>query len=176
MPPPITPNLLDDVESPFGKLFLALQDHIKNEVPEVVYIEQDLGQLGTDDPRKYMSFPGVLIDFPNTAFSNLQGKNQLGLPVISISLVFDNYSQTWQDAPLDVRKTGLKYLEVEQKLFMAVQSWESDFCEALNRTAATGHNRNDVGLRVRELTFTSEFEDYSCDDDSQTVKLSLSVE
>lgn len=176
MAPPITPGLLDDVESPFGKLFLALQECIKNEVAEVVYIEQDLGQLGTDDPRKYMSFPGVLIDFPNTPFSNLQGKNQLGQPVISITLVFDNYSQTWQEAPLDVRKTGLKYLEVEQKLFIAVQSWESDFCEALNRTAATGHNRNDVGLRVRELTFTTAFEDYSCDDDSEKVLISLRSE
>uniref|UniRef100_UPI001AD77797 hypothetical protein n=1 Tax=Flavobacterium fluviatile TaxID=1862387 RepID=UPI001AD77797 len=143
---------------------------------EVIYIEQDLGQLGTDDPRKGMYFPAVLIDFPNTPFTNLQGKNQFGTPVISITLVFDNYNQTWQEAPLDVRKAGLLYLEIEQKLFMAVQSWESDFCGALIRTAATGHNRNDVGLRVRELTFTSEFEDYSCDDDSQTVKLGLSSE
>jgi hypothetical protein len=172
----MTAGLLDNVESPFGKLFLALQDHIKIEVPEVIYIEQDLGQLGTDDPRKYMSFPSVLIDFPNTPFSNLQGKNQLANPVISVTLVFDNYSQTWQDAPIDIRKQGLQYLEVEQKLFMAVQSWESDFCEALNRTAATGHNRNDVGLRVRELTFTTAFEDYSCDDDSDTIQLSLRTE
>lgn len=168
--------LLENVESPFGKIFLELQERIKTEVPEVVYIEQDLGQLGTEDPRKYMSFPGVLIDFPSTPFSNLQGKNQLGAPVISVTLVLDNYNQTWQDAPLEVRKAGLNYLEIEQRLFIAVQSWESDFCEALIRTAATGHNRNDVGLRVRELTFTSEFEDYSCDDDSQTVKLSLSSE
>ncbi|PXY44509.1 hypothetical protein [Flavobacterium hydrophilum] len=171
-----TPDLLENIESPFGKTFLELQERIKTEVPEVVYIEQDLGQLGTEDPRKSMFFPGVLIDFPNTPFSNLQGKNQLGQPVISITLVFDNYNQTWQDAPLDVRKAGLKYLEIEQKLFMAVQTWEGDFCQSLNRTAATGHNRNDVGLRVRELTFTGEFEDYSCDDDSQTVTISLSTE
>ncbi|MDA6072070.1 hypothetical protein NJT12_20805 [Flavobacterium sp. AC] len=176
MTPTTKSALLDAVESPFGKLFLLLQEHIKTEVPEVMYIEQDLGQLGTDDPRNCMSFPGVLIDFPNTPFSNLQGKNQLANPVISITLVFDNYSQTWQDAPLDVRKTGLKYLEVEQKIFMAIQNLESDFCEALNRTAATGHNRNDVGLRVRELTFTSEFEDYSCDDDSQRIQVSLRTE
>lgn len=169
-------DLLNDVESPFGKLFLELQERIKTEVPDIVYIEQDLGQLGMDDPRKNMAFPAVLIDFPNTAFSNLQGNNQLALPVISITLVFDNYSQTWQDAPLDSRKTGLKYLEVEQQLFMVVQCWESDFCQSLNRTAATGHNRNDVGLRVRELTFTCEFEDYSCDDNSQKVQLGLRTE
>jgi hypothetical protein len=164
------------MESPFARLFLELQDHIKTKVQEIPYIEQDLGQLGTDDPRKYLMFPAVLIDFPNTPFSNLQGKNQLGNPVVSITLVFDNYSQTNSLAPLDVRETGLNYLEVEQKLFMAVQSWESDFCEALNRTAATGHNRNDVGLRVRELTFTTAFEDYSCDDDSEKVLLSLRTE
>ena len=164
------------MESPFARLFLDLQEQIKNEVPEITYIEQDLGQLGSDDPRKMMSFPGVLIDFPATGFSNLQGLNQLAAPTISITLVMDTYSQTYHLAPLEVRELGLNYLELEQKLFMAVQSWESDYCESLVRTNTNGHNRNDVGLRVRELTFTTQFEDMSCDDDSQQYSLSLRTE
>ncbi len=164
------------MESPFARLFLDLQEHIKNTVPEITYIEQDLGQLGTDDPRKMMSFPGVLIDFPETSFSNLQGKNQLALPVISFILVMDTYSQTYHLAPLPVRELGLQYLELEQKLYMAIASWESDYCELLNRTSAKGLNRNDVGLRVRDLTFTTQFEDYSSDDDDQRVTLNLSGE
>ncbi|WP_300978516.1 hypothetical protein, partial [Flavobacterium sp.] len=110
------------MESPFARLFLDLQEHIKNTVPEITYIEQDLGQLGTDDPRKMMSFPGVLIDFPETSFSNLQGKSQLALPAISFILVMDTYSQTYHLAPLPVRELGLHYLEVEQKLYMAIAS------------------------------------------------------
>lgn len=164
------------MESPFARLFLDLQEHLKVKVPEIIYIEQDLGQLGSEDPRKMMSFPGLLIDFPETGFSNLQGKNQLALPIVSFTLVMDTYSQTYQLAPLNVRELGLKYLEIEQKLYMAVDEFESDYCESLNRTSAKGHNRNDVGLRVRELTFTTEFEDYSCDDDSQTVRLGLRSE
>mgnify|MGYP000263985857 CR=1 FL=1 len=70
------------MESPFARLFLDLQEQIEIEVPEIVFIEQDLGQLGSEDPRKMMSFPGVLIDFPNTGFSNLVGKNQLASPTI----------------------------------------------------------------------------------------------
>lgn len=164
------------MESPFARLFLDLQEHIQTEVADIVYIEQDLGQLGSQDPRKMMSFPGVLIDFPSTPFSNLQGKNQLALPVISMTLVLDSYSQTYNLAPLEVRELGLKYLEIEQKLFVAVQGWESDYCESLVRTSATGHNRNDVGLRVRELTFTTEFEDYSCDDETPKIQLGLRTE
>jgi hypothetical protein len=164
------------MESPFARLFLDLQERIKIKVPEVLYVEQDLGQLGTDDPRKYLMFPAVLIDFPSTPFTNLQGDNQLAVPVISVTLVFDNYSQTNQLAPLEVRETGLKYLEVEQKLYMAIQGWNTDYCEKLNRTNTNGHNRNDVGLRVRELTFITSFEDYSCDDDTPKVRLRLRTE
>lgn len=164
------------MESPFARLFLDLQEHIQTEVPEIIYIEQDLGQLGSEDPRKMMTFPGVLIDFPATPFSNLQGKSQLALPAISITLVLDTYSQTYNLAPLEVRELGLKYLEIEQSLYMAIQGWESDYCENLVRISANGLNRNDVGLRVRELTFTTQFEDYSCDDDSQRVTLGLRTE
>lgn len=164
------------MESPFARLFLDLQEQIKTKVPEITYIEQDLGQLGSEDPRKMMSFPGVLIDFPDTGFSNLQGKNQLALPIVSIVLAMDTYSQTYHMAPIEVRELGLAYLELEQKLYMAIANWESDYCELLNRTSAKGLNRNDVGLRVRELTFTTKFEDYSCDDDSPRVQLGLRSE
>lgn len=164
------------MESPFARLFLDLQDHILAEVPAVVYIEQDLGQLGSEEPRKMMLFPGILIDFPSTPFSNLQGKNQLAIPTISVTLVFDNYNNTNSLTPLAIKEAGLNYLEIEQKVFMAVQAWESDYCESLVRTNASGLNRNDVGLRVRELTFTTQFEDYSCDDDSPTTQLGLRSE
>ncbi len=164
------------MESPFARLFLDLQGHIKTKVPAITYIEQDLGQLGTDDPRKMMSFPAVLIDFPTTSFSNLQGLNQLAAPTVSITLVMDTYSQTHHLAPTAVRELGLQYLELEQQLYMAVQAWESDYCEHLVRTNANGHNRNDVGLRVRELTFTTQWEDMSCDDTTEIVALSLRSE
>ena len=96
------------MNSPFARLFLDLQAHIAIEVPEITYIEQDLGQLGSDDPRKMMSFPAVLLDFPETEFSNLQGKNQMALPVLSAILVMETYSQTYHMAPLVVRELGLE--------------------------------------------------------------------
>lgn len=164
------------MESLFARLFIDLLKHIKTELPTIPYIEQDLGQLGSEDPRKMLMFPAVLIDFPNTPFSNLQGNNQLGQPTISVTLVFDNYSQTNNLAPDTIREAGLNYLDVEQKLYMALQGFETDYCEALSRTNASGHNRNDLGLRVRELTFTTTFEDYSRDDDSETVHLNLRTE
>lgn len=164
------------MNSPFARLFLDLQAHIAIEVPEITYIEQDLGQLGYDDPRKMMSFPAVLLDFPETEFSNLQGKNQMALPVLSAILVMETYSQTYHMAPLEVRELGLEYLELEQKLYMAIASWESDYCELLVRKSAKGLNRNDVGLRVRELTFTNSFEDYSLGDRETVYKLSLKTE
>lgn len=164
------------MESPFARIFLDLQEHIEIEVPEIVFVEQDLGQLGSEDPRKMMSFPGVLIDFPNTGFSNLVGKNQLATPTIAITLALDTYSQTYNLAPKEVKELGLEYLELEQKLYKAIQEWESDYCEGLVRTNANGQNKNDIGLRVRELVFTTQFEDYSCDDATPKIQLGLRTE
>ena len=163
------------MNSPFANLFLDIQEQIQT-VTEITYIEQDLGQLGSEEPRKALSFPAVLIDFPNTPFDNLQGNNQLAIPTISITLVFDNYSQTNNLAPLEIRQAGMTYLEIEQKVHMALQGWQTDYCQPLSRTNVKSQNRNDLGLRVRELTYTTEFEDRSCDDSSQPVAIGLRSE
>ena len=151
------------MNSPFANLFLYLQEQIKNNVSEIVFIEQNLGQLGSEEPRKMLAFPAVLIDFSQTSYDALSGNNQLAMPTISVILVFDNYSQTNSLAPSDVRQTGLNYLEIEQKIVMALHGWQTDYCTPLTRTMAKSFNQNEIGLRVRELTFTSEFEDMSFD-------------
>jgi len=164
------------MNSPFANLFLDLQEQIQTNIPEIAYIEQDLGQLGSEEPRKGLQFPAVLIDFPNTPFDNLQGNNQLAIPVIAITLIFDVYNATNSLAPIEIRQDGLIYLEIEQKVYQALQGWQTDYCQPLSRTNAKSQNRNDLGLRVRELTYTTEFEDRSCDESPQPVAISLRSE
>lgn len=161
------------MESPYANLFLAIQNRIQELIPEIKYIDQNMGQYMQEDFRKNMIFPCVLIDFINTNFSEMQGNNQFGELTIVATLFHDIWNNTSNITPLAIKEAGLTYLEIDQKLFMALQGWNPDFCEALIRTQAKSQNANEIGLMVRETTFTTSFEDYSCDDNATRVQLGL---
>lgn len=164
------------MESPFANLFLAIQDRLLEKVPEIKYIDQNLGQYMNPDFRNQMLFPCALIDFPVTPFSALQGDIQFGEPTIVVTLFNDIWNNTSSITPLGIKEAGLKYLETEQKVFMALQGWSPEEFSQLTRTQQKSHNSNEIGLIVKEMTFTSSFEDYSCDDTTPTYKISLSSE
>lgn len=164
------------MQSPIANLFLAIQDRILDQVPEIKYIDQNMGQYMQEEFRKNMLFPCVLIDFPTTNFSEMQGNNQFADLTIVATLFYDIWNNTNNITPLAVKQAGLKYLETDQKLFMALQGWNPDFCEALIRTQSKSHNANEVGLMVRETTFTTTYEDYSCEDETPQITLGLRIE
>lgn len=152
----------------FSKILTDLYDRISVEVPEINYIDQDLGQLGqtNDDDRISISSPAVLIDFPNSDYSELGQGAQLGAINISFQLIFETYSQTWHKAPKEVINKGLEYLRVEQKLYNALQKWNLDYFTPLIRSSIKSQNNNDLGLRVRTLNFTTSYEDYLDDENN----------
>lgn len=164
------------MEDPEAELFIAIQARIMELVPEIKYIDQDLGQYHNEEFRKNMLFPCLLIDFPLTTFSSLQGNNQLGDASIIVTLFHDIWNNTNSITPIDIRKAGLKYLGINQKVYMALQGWSPDFCTSFVRTQKKSQNANDLGLLAKETSFSSEYEDYSCDDDSEQVLLNLRTE
>ena len=164
------------MKSPYTNLFLAIQERIQDEVPEIQYIDQNMGQYMNEEFRKQMLFPCLLIDFPMTDFSALQGNSQMGDATIVVTLFHDIWNNTNNLTPSDVREAGLTYLEIDQKVFVALQGWSPDFCEPLIRTHNKSHNSNDVGLMVRETQFRTTFEDYSCADKTPRIQLGLRTE
>ncbi len=151
----------------FSKILLDLQNRISTEVPEIQFIDQDLGQLGQvgENGRLPLAFPAVLIDFPNTDYSELSTSAQLGNVPITFQLIFDNYSQTWHKAPEEVKAKGLEYLDIEQRLHNCINGWYLNYFTPLIRTNVKGQNNNDIGLRVRQLIYTTSYEDYSTSQD-----------
>ena len=164
------------MESPYANLFLAIQDRITEKVPEIKYIDQNMCQYLNEDFRKNMLFPCLLIDFPITNFSEMQGNNQLADADIVVTLFHDIWNNTSSITPLEIKQAGLKYLEIDQKIYMALQGWNPDFCTPLMRGQNKSHNSNDIGLIVRETQFSSSFEDYSCDDATPRLRLGLRTE
>ncbi|MBY0244992.1 MAG: hypothetical protein K2Q03_06035 [Sphingobacteriaceae bacterium] len=157
----------------FANLFLQIQNQIQTQVPEIRFVEQNFGQYAFDDTRATLAYPALLIDFTNTNYSALQGNNQLGQATINLVLLFAPYSQSYNLAPELIKLQALNYYEIEHKLVHVLQNWQPDFCTPLTRTDAKSQNRNEIGLRIRELNFTTEFEDYA-DDNTTEVEVAFS--
>lgn len=155
----------------YKQFILDLQELIKSEVPEFRFIDQNLGQWGNDNFKASVTFPGILVDFPTTSYSELAGGSDLALTEIKFNLFFDVNSQSYNLAPQKVKDKALDYYELEQKLVAALKSWLTDYFTQLVRTSAVSRNQNELGLRIRELTFTSEHEEYleDCEQKEQTL-------
>jgi hypothetical protein len=152
----------------FGKLFLALSDHIKATVPEVKWIDQDFGQLEQFEYRPAVAFPCVLIDYPLANYTGLSELSQLADITVQFRIGFAPFSQSNAEAPLSVREKALEYYQLEQKLYEAIQGFSTEYTQPLIRINAGTEQRlsaNDVadnmGLRVRVMNFSTQFEDNS---------------
>ncbi len=159
----------------FSQILLDLQKRISKELPEIQFIDQDLGQLGQvdEDGRPPLAYPAILIDFPDTSFSELSGSAQLANAQISFQLIFDNYSSTWHKSPARVVAKGLDYLNIEQRLVNCLNGWSEDYFTPLIRTNVRSQNNNDIGLRVRMLSFSTSYEDYSTFPDEESKEVSF---
>lgn len=153
-----------DQQSFFAQMFLELQARITEMVPEIRFVEQDFGQLESpDDMGRYpVSWPCVLIDFPDTKYSDLSNNVQEADDVmINLRLGFPAFSYTSSLQPVHIREQGLKFLEIENRIYQQLHSWAPDeLCQPLARRFALTEKREDL-LRVRVIGFTTRFEDHN---------------
>lgn len=159
----------------YEQFILDLQAHLKVAVPEFRFIDQNLGQWGDDNFRASVSFPAILVDFPTTTYSDISTGSQLGLTNIELTLLFNTSSQSYNLAPENIRVKALDYYKLEAKLVANLQNWSKDYFQGLMRTNAQSKNRNELGLRIRELNFTTEFEEYLEGDTEQEVEYTASI-
>jgi len=147
----------------FGTLYIALSNYIKTNVPEVRWIDMDFGQLEHFEYKPEVSFPCVLIDFPQANYSNTSNLSQVGEVKVQFRLGFAPFSKSYQAAPEDVKEKGLAYFAIEQRLFEVIQGWSNEFTQPFIRESALSEQRDndDQGLRVRVLTFNTAYEDNS---------------
>jgi hypothetical protein len=146
----------------FAQLFLALQEKIKTDIPEIRWIDQDLGQLEDYDTRPPVSFPCVLIDFNETTYEEMNQRRQQANITFTLRLGFPSFSYAANTAPQSVRELALQYYELEQRLFEAVQGFDGGgIIQGCTRQSTTTEGRKDDNLRVRVMTFTAMSEDAS---------------
>ncbi len=148
------------MNSPFANIFLATQQRIKDLLPAISYIDQDLGQLKSSS-RPPVSWPCVLIDFEDFDFENLGENTQTVKGTIVLRLGFAPRSNSSNLTPAPYLQQALDYYELEWLLHKAVQGWSpGDEFGSLARTSVGTQRRSD-GYRVRELRYSIAFEDFS---------------
>ncbi len=149
--------------SPFANLFLALQQRISSNVPAIVHIDQDLGQLsiGKTNTRPPVSFPCVLIDFEHFNFESMGENAQTAKGTVVIRLAVAPHSKSAQTTPTEWLQQAIGYYDLEWTLHKQLQGWSpGDDFGALDRTGTTTQS-NTPNYRIREIRYSLTFDDYS---------------
>ena len=163
-----------------GQAFLSLVARIKEQVPEIKWIDQDFGQLENYADRPAVQFPCVLIDFPDQHFKELGDRDQWGEVTIQFRIGFAAFSSANSAAPLSAQELALQYYEIENKMFVALNGWVPLYngeaiCQPIIRIRAVTEGRDDA-YRVRVNQYTTGYEDKGAMPVRQTVKAALMIQ
>lgn len=151
----------------FGTLLIACENRVAEMVPEIRYSNQDMGQLEIIELIPSVSFPCALFDFSDTQYDDLLGGEQTGDLTITIRLGFAPFSKTSNLQPVEIRKKGLDYYAIENKLHQAFHGWAPTnengdiIAQPFSRRRAITEKREEDAFRVRLITFTTSFNDES---------------
>ena len=165
------------MNSPFARLLLQLQQRISDTVPEIAYIDQDLGQLNktnTNTTRPAIAWPCVLIDITDFGYSNLCAGAQIATGHVVLRIAFNPYATAKQGAPAEVQQKALQFYDTEYALYKALEGWQPQGFSALTRTHAATE-KNEAGIRIRTMRFAITFEDYGATKEITTISVPLHI-
>ncbi len=152
------------LSSSFAQIILALQDRIAKQVPAIRMIDRYLGQEQTAI-RPALDYPAVLIDVDECEYEEAGEGSQFARATFSVRIIH----KCIQKSPGKIRAESMEDFELEQRVVSAVHGWAPliedmdevvhQFCEPFIRTADRSENRNDIGLRIRTVFFTTAWEE-----------------
>lgn len=157
------------LQSPNANLYTALIQRLTDNVPELRFIDQDLGQLEHYNIRPAVSFPCCLIDIAAFKYSDMQSfTTQLAEGVVVFRLGLVQYSDSNNLASAQWREKSLQYYELEQKVYTALHGWAPEgFTKLLRRTTSTEQREDDI--RVRVMEFAISYKDESAKPSATTI-------
>lgn len=147
------------LKNAYSRLITAICDHLAEQVKALRWIDQYHGQDMTD-VRPALAYPAVLIDFDQSTYDETGQYSQFCAATLSVRLVLDNFSMSAQKSPQKAREAAMRCYELEDEVVNALHGWtpDEDFVQPLVRTQDRSENRDDIGLRIRVITFTTAWE------------------
>ena len=150
-------------------LFTAIQSRLMTKLnfadtlPSLKWVDKNKGQLQSWSNFGAIPLPAVLISFPDVAWQPQGNNNQSGLCKIKLVLLYEVYSEFYQDSP--DQEDALKCFEYDEQLFAAVQGFAIDKVTPLNRVRTTEEEDHDA-----VVVFTQEYECMITDTGANTFK------
>ncbi|MDY5688031.1 MAG: hypothetical protein SPF90_06250 [Bacteroidaceae bacterium] len=142
-------------------LLYHLINHIKESMPSLSLVDEDYGQLEAIDKEDVdtypVTFPCVLIDIPETEWSNLSGKSQKGKAKVNVRLVIDCYDDTHYGS--ETEEKTLERAEMAKDLHKILQGYRPEEDGELIREKSRFYTWSH-GIKVYEMLYsvaTAEF-------------------
>ncbi len=151
-------------------LYKSILTQITNKVPEILWIDEECGQLEFPEKEYPVQFPCILIDIQSIDWTTLGMGTQTGNTLIRLRVCFDIYEDTHKDAPdMDTALTRLKLLNKIHKnihtfggMILPVPNHTGQFYDnhfkKLVRKKTTAEKRQD-GLRVYTIDYETNLKD-----------------
>ncbi len=137
------------------QLLLDLINRFSQNIPELVTVDEDYGQLemiNREDRSTYpLVFPAVLIDAPDVTWSNIAGLSQKGEATIRVRLIIDCYDDTHAGSGTTALIEGRA--ELRARVHRLVQGFRVNQKTQLIRTSSRFYTW-DHGIKVYEQTYT----------------------
>lgn len=142
-------------------ILMELVNLVGENMPEMKTVDEDYGQLEMIDEttrESYpLTFPAVLIDAPDTTWSNVRGKDQTGTCTVRVRLIIDCYDDThYRSGTVDKIK---ERDDLRKRLHVLLQGRRITEEGELIRTNSRFYTENH-GIKVYESTYTVAVTEY----------------
>ena len=139
------------------EIYTAIMAQLKNTVEELKWIDIDEGQLEYYQDRPSVAFPCAIIDIALNDCRDLYNGVQLCSATIGVRIVQNCLTRRTTSAATEmVRNTALERYQLVEKVYEALQSWDSRQFNPLSRVSQKKEKRQD-GLFVVRIDFTTQF-------------------
>jgi hypothetical protein len=147
-----------------ANVFLTVQNRLASllldGVPELKFIDQDLGQLEFEESNSPVKFPCALFDIVDTKYTDNSEDSQLSEGILEVRLGVAAYAAATHYYTNDSHRiNALYYYNLEHRVNQLLHGWSDDqYFNPLSRVSAKTERRKD-NVRVRVLHYAFGFTD-----------------
>lgn len=138
------------------QIIRTLIGHIQSSMPQLALVDEDYGQLEYIDKEDVDTYPlvmpAVLIDTPETSWTDTTDGAQKGTCTVRVRLILDCYDDTHATSGTLDRVAGRE--QMRHGLHKLLQGFRPDADGALVRTQSRFYTWNH-GIKVYEQTYTT---------------------
>lgn len=117
-------------------LITSIFDRLTAEVPELLFIDVDLGQLRMGNPP--VAFPCALVDIANIEYRG--GRMQTAETTVNVTLAFAVYGASTVGADATLRAEAMAHYAIIRKVAAALCGFRPENCAPLLRESLTRGN------------------------------------